>query len=262
MEYLKRLIYKLFKYTSKITPREEGKGYYINFSNKIIGRYFKNIFDFPLGKKSDIVEAPELIKRSPFNIQKAFTRGLMQFDGSVKMKGTVAFSTNSKKLLEFFSNVIHRDGLKGCTWARKDRECELGFESQFPSSRHWLNYFIKGTLKYQKLYGYIYGFKKRVKSKEEAIKILERIFPPNNKSILPFYSVIKIASKLRKFTRYQISNQAGIHYKALSNTMKILERSKMVKIERGKLLERFTGKSDRITFNPNIRKWRMPLVED
>ena len=85
MEYLKRLIFTLFGYHIKIETKEKEKGgyYCVHFSNKILGRYLKNIFDFPMGKKSRIVDAPKLVKNGLFTIQKAFARGLIQFDGSV-----------------------------------------------------------------------------------------------------------------------------------------------------------------------------------
>lgn len=129
MEYLRELISNLFEYQIKIRHRETGKGYYALFSNKIMGRYLKNLFEFPIGKKSDIVEAPELIKKAPFSIQKAFTRGFIQFDGSVKRKGTIALSTNSKKLLNFFLNILRKDKIRGTWWVGKKRKKELGFES-------------------------------------------------------------------------------------------------------------------------------------
>lgn len=259
MRHLKKLIYKLFGYSSKITPRKKGEGYYIFFSNKIIGRYLKNIFNFPIGKKSNIVNAPDLVKKAPFFIQKAFVRGLLQFDGSVRRNGNVAFSTNSRQLLDFFISVINKDKLKGIVWERKNRKMELSFES--PGAKQWLSYFIKNTLKYQRLYEHNYGFKEKVKSIEGATKIFDEVFPSNNRSILTFPELIRTVLKLREFTRYQISEKLNTHYKSLSVMLKVLENAKIIKIDSVEMLDRFKGKSDKITFNGNIKEWRIPLLQ-
>jgi len=258
LQYLRKLILKLFGYQVKIRSIKEGNGYYVHFSNKIIGRYLKNILNFPIGKKSSIVDVPKLIKNAPFPIRKAFARGLIQFDGSVKRNGSVALSTNSRHLMNFFLNTIKNDDLKGVVWARRDRKEELTFES--PPSKKWLTYFIEGTPKYQRLYEYIYGFKGKVKSVDKIIKIFDRAFSNNNRSTLSFGKLIRTALKLKKFTRYQISNKLGIHYKSLSVMLDILENAKMIKVERVKMLDRFKKKSDKITFNNNIEAWRIPLL--
>ena len=259
IEYLKKIIFNLFGYQIKIKPKPgEGGGYYILFSNKIMGRYLKNIFDFPLGKKSDVVDAPGLIKKAPFAIQKAFIRGLIQFDGSVKRKGTIAFSTNSEKLLNFFLNILKKDRIRGTVWVRKRRKKELGFESS--PTKQWLSYFIEGTLKYQRLYEYIYGFKEMVGSEKKAIKIFDKAFPPSSRSTLAFAELIKKASKLGEFTNYQILNKLNVNYRTLLFMLRILEKARIIKVNRVKMLERIEGKRDKITFNSEIKEWRVPYV--
>ncbi len=258
LHYLRKLILKLFGYQIKIKPMKGKNGYYVHFSNKIIGRYFKNIFNFPIGKKSNTVDAPKLIKNASFPIRKAFVRGMIQFDGSVKRNGRVVFSTNSRHLMNFFLNTIKNDSLKGTVWTRKNRKKELAFESR--PSKKWLTYFIEGTPKYQRLYGYLYGFKGKAKSIDEVIKIFDKIFPANNRSTLSFGKLIRTASKLKKFTRYQISNKLGIGYKSLSVMLDILEKAKIIKVERVKMVDRFKRKSDKITFNNDIKAWRIPLA--
>lgn len=255
MDYLKKIIFTLFSYSIKIKSKEIGQGYYVNFSNKVIGRYLKNIFNFPVGKKSDIVDAPKLIKKAPFNIQKAFVRGLIQFDGSVRMNGAIALSTNSKQLLSFFLNIVKRDKLRGIVWKRKGRENELGFESR--PVKKWLTYFIKGTSKYQRLYEHIYGFTERVESMEKAAKIFDKSFFLNHKSTFSFSTLIETLSRLRELTRYQILDKFETNYRTILITIKILEKAKIVKIDRVKMFERFKGRSDKITFNPNIKEWRV-----
>lgn len=258
-EYLRKLIFTLFGYHIKIkSKKKEGGGYYYgHFSNKIIGRYLKNIFNFPIGRKSSIVDAPKIIRDAPFFIQKAFVRGVMQFDGSIKRNGHIALSTNSKYLLDFFLNVIKKDNLRGAVWARKNRKKELTFES--PPSKQWLTYFIKETLKYQRLYEHVYGFKEKAKTIDEAIKIFDVTFPKGNKSTLLFSKLIKTISRLKEFTRYQILDKLDIRYKSLSVMLDILENAKIIKINRAKMSDRFKKKSDKITFNSNIETWRIPL---
>lgn len=262
MEYLRGLLFKLFGYRIKIKSIRTAKGYYAVFSNKVIGRYIKNIFGFPLGKKSNIVDAPNLIKKAPFIIRKAFVRGVIQFDGSVGMKGKVKFSTNSKKLLSFFLKVIKRENIRGRAWRRKDRKQEFGFES--PSTKQWLTYFIKGTSKHQRLYEHIYGFRGKANSIEQAIKIFEKALPLTSRSFLTFPKLIKTASKLKEFTRYQILNElkkdyAARDYKSLSTKLDILEKASIIKVNPVKMTDRFERKSDKIAFNNKVREWDLPL---
>lgn len=260
MEYLRKLVASQFGYNVKIKTGGGGNWYFVLFSNKIIGRYLKSIFNFPLGKKSSVVDAPELIKSELFLIQKAFVRGLMQFDGSVKRNGNVALSTNSKHLLDFFLSTIKKDNLKGAAWARKNRKKELTFES--PPSKQWLTYFIKNTLKYQRLHEHIYGFEGKAKTIDGAIKNFDITFPLGNRSTLLFSKLIKEISKLKEFTRYQVSDKLGIHYKSLSVMLDILENAKIIKVDCVEMPDRFKKKSDKITFNNNIEAWRIPLLQN
>jgi hypothetical protein len=178
----------------------------------------------------------------------------------VKRNGKVTLSTNSKHLLDFFLSIIKRDNLKGAVWARKNRKKELTFES--PSSKQWLAYFIKGTLKYQRLREHIYGFRENAKSMGKTLKIFDATFPTGSSSTLLFSKLIKTAFKLKDFTRYQISDKLGIHYKPLSVMLDILEKAKIIKIERVEMLDRFERKSDKITFNNTVETWRTPLLQN
>ena len=274
MEYLKKLIFTLFGYHIKIETKKKEKGgyYYVHFSNKILGRYLKNIFDFPVGKKSSTVNVPKLIKNASFSIQRAFVRGLIQFDGSVRMNGNVALSTNSKQLLNFVLSTFKKDKLEGNIWESKNRKGELGFES--PPAKKWLTYFIKGTQKYRRLYEHIYGFRGKAKSPKQAMKIFEKTFPSNSRSFLTFPQLIKTAKKLGEFTRYQILNKVKsdcisersrslpAKYKSLSVKLDILEKANIIKVNPVEMPERFKRKSDKIVFNNKFREWKLPLLRD
>ena len=218
-----------------------------------------------MGKKSRIVDAPKLVKNGLFTIQKAFARGLIQFDGSVRMNGNVALSTNSKQLLNFVLSTFKKDKLEGNIWESKNRKGELGFES--PPAKKWLTYFIKGTQKYRRLYEHIYGFRGKAKSPKQAMKIFEKTFPSDSRSFLTFPQLIKTAKKLGEFTRYQIldklkSDYAPKDYKSLSTKLDILEKANIIKVNSVRMTDRFEEKSDRITFNNKVRDWKLPLVRD
>jgi len=265
MGYLRKLIANQFGYNIKIKTKGGGNWYFVLFSNKIIGRYLKSIFNFPLGKKSGIVDAPKLVKDGTFTIQKAFVKGLMQFDGSVRMNGNIALSTNSKRLLNFVLNVFKKDKLGGNMWESKNRKSELGFESS--PAKKWLTYFIKGTQKYQRLYEHIYGFRGKARSPRQAMKIFEKTFPLGSRSFLTFPQLIKTAKKLGEFTRYQILNKVKNDYvpkdyKSLSTKLDILEKADIIKVNPVKMPERFKRKSDKIVFNNKFREWKLPLLRD
>lgn len=99
-----------------------------------------------------------------------------------------------------------------------------------------------------------------VKAKKEAIKVFDKAFPPSSRSTLAFAELIKKTSKLGEFTNYQILDKLNVNYRTLLFMLRILEKAGVIKVDRVKMLERIEGKRDKITFNSDIKKWRVPCI--
>ena len=98
IEALARWINNTFEIGVK--PKKEENHYSIYISNKIIFRYFKNIFGFVSGRKTETVRIPNMFMQAPDNIKIAILKGILMFDGSVSRKtGYVELYSKSKQLI-------------------------------------------------------------------------------------------------------------------------------------------------------------------
>jgi len=90
-----------------VKPKDKKNHWYIYISNKILFRYFHNIFGFPNGRKCEIVEMPHLVRNSSKGCKKAFVTGVLMFDGSVERKtGYVSLFCKSKPLVSDVSSIL------------------------------------------------------------------------------------------------------------------------------------------------------------
>ena len=253
MIFLKGLIEEIFGVNVKI--KHDRNMSIIAMSNKVIGRYLNNLFNFPLGYKCKDVKPPEIIENSDFIIKKAFCNGFLQFDGSVKFDGRVSLNVRSKKIIDFIENVLKEDGLNINRWIRKDGE--FSFESSF--NKEFLGYFNKSTFKYNRLYWYAYGNNSTIDSFEDAKVKLRAVFPTNkNNSKIDFVDILEKIIRLKQFNRYTLCKEANLHYKSIEKVLRILEIANIIMVERINKVERIKNLSDKIKFNDDFKKWNLP----
>ncbi|HLD15186.1 MAG TPA: LAGLIDADG family homing endonuclease [Candidatus Nanoarchaeia archaeon] len=164
------------------------------FNNKIIGRYFENIFKIKPGKKFDIAKEPELIKNSNFKIRKAFAKGVISFDGGVKTSGMVAISSMSKDLIEDIYNILKEDGIEVNKRYNKKKKSWL-IESISGRNENYLSkllyYFEKDTWKYNRLKFFI-------NPRKLTIDELNYLFPEHHLSKVSLNEVYCTIKKLKK----------------------------------------------------------------
>lgn len=163
------------------------------FNNKIIGRYFENIFDMKPGKKSHIAKEPILIKRSTYEIRKAFALGVLTFDGGVKTSGTIALSSMSKSLINDIYDILALDAIKVNKLYNPKKgswliESVSGRDKNYLSK--WEDYFERGTWKLERLNFFL-------KNKRYDIKELEYLFPKHHFSILSIKDVLKSIKNIK-----------------------------------------------------------------
>lgn len=95
---------KIFK---RIDKRENRQiRYFVYIDNNAIYSLLNRIFEVPIGKKSDIIKIPNIIKISSDNIKKAFLIGVLASDGG-KRQNRLGLSTASKKFREDLSDLLN-----------------------------------------------------------------------------------------------------------------------------------------------------------
>lgn len=90
-----------------IKPKKEKNHYSIYISNKIILRYFTNIFGFKSGRKTETVYVPEVFHKSPDELKEALIKGVLMFDGSVSRNtGYIELYSKSNSLIKDISKLL------------------------------------------------------------------------------------------------------------------------------------------------------------
>tara|TARA_B100001971_G_C18211428_1_gene550956 strand:- start:680 stop:1708 length:1029 start_codon:yes stop_codon:yes gene_type:complete len=133
--------------------------YSIEFLNKIFLRYLHVFFGFPCGKKSDIVQEPNLIKNSNFELRKAFALGVMTFDGAV-CKDRVELLMRSRSLRDSIFKIVNLGGIRKIYSTPHPDKLDRWrlYSSRSVKNEefmNWLDYFEQNTNKYNRLLGII-----------------------------------------------------------------------------------------------------------
>jgi len=235
-----------FNIYPKIKPYHNG--WEIQFCSKIIGRLLNLTFDFPLGKKSSIVDEPQIIKKAPLTYRKAFAQGVMTFDGTVELRGSIRLDVRSEKLRNSIKKILELDGLKVKNYDYKD-----GYSFHTPINlnklvaKRWLTYFIKGSEKWHKLNDVVHGFQGHTNSIEEFEDIIRTVYRRQGKSKVELFDIFNSARNLNEFTRLQIECQKNISKSQTLGYLRILMRMNILK-----------RKSNSYVFNNDMKYWRVP----
>jgi intein/homing endonuclease len=83
----------------------------LNFSNKIVARYFHLFLDFPYGRKTKTVSEPLIIRKSSIEDRNAFLQGALTFDGCINKKGNIYFVSKSKNFINSIKEIMIRNKL-------------------------------------------------------------------------------------------------------------------------------------------------------
>jgi len=126
--------------------------WFIVFTNKIIGRYLKNMFGFPAGKKARTVDEPLIIKKGDYECRKAFALGVMTFDGSVSLESRLRLMVKSKRLRDSIADIFAKEFGKSnlIIGLTKREEYYVQTRKNLPIKR-MMEFIDAGTKKYKRL---------------------------------------------------------------------------------------------------------------
>lgn len=213
-----------------IKPRHTANHWFIYISNKVIFRYFKNIFEFTAGRKTETVRMPKMLYCTPLKIKKAFITGVLMFDGSVNYRnGYIELYSKSKDLIKDVARVLKSLeivpdylSLKPDKYQRfrlvirKKEKLKISIELFEPYTEKW-----------QRLKDQIYGFNTKAKSISSLIKDLDLLYPRIRPTAITFSDVINSINNLEQIGRLP----------DFRNISKVLKRHSTVVYEYLKKLE-------------------------
>lgn len=137
-----------------VKPKKEKNHYSIYISNKIIFRYFTEIFKFTPGRKAETVRISLDILNSSDKIKIAVVKGILMFDGSVLRKnGQIDLLSRSKNLIVDTSKII-KDLKIGLSHVSRKSDnygryrLTIGRQAEIKKA---IIFFEKGTRKYKRL---------------------------------------------------------------------------------------------------------------
>ena len=105
---------------------QKGKMSYTWTNMQVISRYLVQIFDFPIGRKTDIVSMPKILEENDNRLlekldqetieklQVEFAKEVINFDGHSTLSGRVVqvvLGSNSKRLLEDVRNIFKKENI-------------------------------------------------------------------------------------------------------------------------------------------------------
>lgn len=93
----------------------------VSFSNKILVRYLIIFFNIWPGLKSYYAFEPKIIQTSNLKIRRCFARGVLMFDGCVRMDKKIILTSKSKILIRSIATIWAKDGIKfGTTKSKRN----------------------------------------------------------------------------------------------------------------------------------------------
>ncbi len=254
---------------SKIGENEHG----IRFHSRIISRYLTKFFDFPSGCKQYDVAEPEIIKKAPIEFRKAFALGALTFEAGVGIKSEVEFCVVSKAFRDSIVEILQKLNV-----SHKSMEKQSSGYWRFTSNAltkeqasRWMELFEPNTEKWFKLNDYIAGFSKEVNSFQEAISILNSVYPRKTSNKVVLADVLLALKELKLTYRYELANYlirmnnlksyGGKWAHSLKHYLDVLKRANIISVKKGEFGKKKSFGAiirDTYTFNENMGGWRLP----
>ncbi len=220
----------------KIIAKGKENHYYIYISNKIVFRYFTEIFGFNPGRKTETVSMPNVIKNSSKQIKKAFVTGVLMFDGSVNYRnGYIELYSKSKELIKDMVSVLRKINIPpDYINLNPDRLGRYRFIiRKCEKLKECLSLFEPKTEKWWRLNEHLFGFDGETKSLNILITNLDKHYPRIRESAIRMTDVIKVVNSLQKLKKTgnfkNISENLNRHSTIVYEYLRKLETLKILK---------------------------------
>jgi len=245
----------------------------LEFHSRIICSYLRKIFNFPSGMKQYTVSEPRVIKDAPLKFRKSFALGSLTFEAGIGMKHHVELCVSSKAFRDSISDILtllnikftcmkQRSGKYWRLWSNKLSEEE---------AKKWLDLFEPDTEKWFKLRDYIYGYKGKVNSFEDAVEKLDKVYSSKSPSKICLKDILFAIKVLKETYRYELVSYlcqkknlisyGGKWAHSVSHYLNILKNANIINIEKRKFGKKKSFGSivrDVYIYNQDVENWRVP----
>ena len=264
--------FKELNYAPKLMQISENE-WGIKFHSRIISRYLTKFFDFPSGCKQYTVKEPEMIKNAPLEFRKAFALGALTFDGCVTSGNKIELCVSSKCFRDSIADILTELGVSHVSMEKQSSDYWRLWSKSLSKEEalKWIGLFEPNTEKWFKLNDHINGFSKRINSFEEAVLILNSVYPKQSGSKVILKDVLLAFKDLKQTYRYELADYlakknnlesfGGKWAHSLKHHLDILKRANIISVER----QRFHPKKSFGTtvrevyrFNENVKEWMIP----
>ncbi len=245
----------IFDYTPRVYRHSSKDCLLLIVDSKAIIKFFLTYLGFGYGYKTETIDEPAIIKNSKYRLD--YAKGVLCFDGSVELDGTISLGVKSKSLSKSIYEILAENGFPMKFSKPNDnlyfiRSSSLLFEKDAP---RWVNIFGKETEKGYRLYSLIFGFEHSPDNTATAIKSLVKF--ANNRKIehCKFESIIAILQNRKEISKTELLDLAGVAHATLFKYIWILRKANIVTYDNSKFGR---GIYNVYKFNSNSSEWKIP----
>ena len=249
------------------------KEWCIEFHSGIISAYLRKIFGFPSGMKQYNVSEPEIIRNASLDFRKSFALGALTFEAGISMKSQIELCVSSKAFRDSIAEILNLLDIKFTKMQNKSRKYWRLWSNKLSKeeAKKWIGLFEPKTEKWFKLNDYIYGYKGKVNSFEEAVGKLDNIYPLKSSSKISFKDVLFAIKALNETYRYELASYlcknknlnsyGGKWAHSLFPYLNVLKRANIIYVKRKKFGKKKSFGSiirEVYIYNPKIAEWKIP----
>jgi len=223
--------------------------------------------------KQYTVSEPKIIRNAPLNFRKSFALGALTFEAGIGMKHQIELCVSSKTFRDSIAEILNLLDIKFTKMQNKSGKYWRLWSNKLSKeeAKKWMQIFEPETEKWFKLKDYIYGFQGKVSSFEEAIEMLNKVYPYKEASKICLRDVLFAIKQLERTHRYELvsylcknknlDSYGGKWAHSISHYLNILRKANIINIERrtfGKKKSFGSIVREVYIYNPKIAEWRVP----
>ena len=224
LEAFSRWIKGVFGINVKI-EKAKSNAWMIVVRNKIVGRYLKIFFGFPVGIKT-YYNLPKIIENSSKEIKRAFVVGLLSFDGCVETDKTISYGIANETLRNQIVDILKEFNLKTVSQKKSGFYHFKTAVLNKNDLKKWMNFFELNTEKWFKLKDMIEGFNVKVYSYSKAMSVLNKVYKNGMKTNIP--KITSTLKELKVCDKYILANKLKVGVSTLYRYIHILESANIL----------------------------------
>jgi hypothetical protein len=248
---------KIFYYSPRFFKDKKKDCFWLIVDSKAISKFFTIFMGYQYGVKTYSVSEPVIIKQSKFRLD--FASGVLSFDGSVKLGGTVALGLKSKSLVKDVFEILNQNGL----FVKYSQESNGSYSIRSASLLNvknivdWIELFDENLEKGYRLKCLVFGFEEVVKTEEEALERFKKFIKYPRRNKCPFEKIFLLIKNNKKILKEKLLYESGVTHATLYEYLWLLRKANIVTCKIGYFGR---GYKNEYVFNSKISSWRVPML--